>query len=186
MVNSIKKIDPKLRKQYLLGIGLTSISLFFIIRGVNIYGDLVPWSFQDTTTKTILSFLSVTKDPPSLVYILITIGPSFLFLYAVENIKNKVTAFFLVFGRVPLLYYFIHILLIHCLAIIGMLIFGGHWQNMILNKDVFLNAKLINYGYPLFVVYMVWIGIIALLYIPSKKYMIYKANNKGKWWLSYL
>lgn len=113
-------------------------------------------------------------------------GPSLLFVYAVENIKNKVTDFLLVFGRVPLFYYFIHILLIHGLAIIGMLIFGGNWEHMILTKDVFLNQKLINYGYSLFVVYTVWIAVIALLYYPSKKYMIYKANNKDKWWLSYL
>ncbi|WP_298497207.1 heparan-alpha-glucosaminide N-acetyltransferase domain-containing protein [uncultured Algibacter sp.] len=181
-----KDYNPKLRKKYLLSIGFTSIALFFIIRGINIYGNLEPWTIQDTATKTILSFFSVTKYPPSLIYILITMGPSLLFLYAVENIKNKVTDFLLVFGRVPLFYYFIHILLIHGLAIIGMLIFGGNWEHMILTKDVFSNQKLINYGYSLFVVYMVWIAVIALLYYPSKKYMIYKANNKDKWWLSYL
>lgn len=178
--------NPKLRKKYLLGIGTTSIILFFIIRSINIYGDLVPWTIQDTTTKTILSFFSVTKYPPSLAYILVTIGPALLFLYAVENIKNKITDFFLVFGRVPLFYYFLHVLVIHIFAILGMLIFGGDWKNMILTKDVFMNAKLLNYGYSLFAVYLVWIGVIALLYYPSKKYMIYKASNKDKWWLSYL
>lgn len=181
-----KDANPILRKKYLLGIGLTFIALFFIIRGINSYGDLVPWTIQDSTTKTILSFFKVSKYPPSLVYTLITLGPSLLFLYAVERVKNKITDFFLVFGRVPLFYYFLHILLIHVLAIIGILIFGGNWENMILTKDVFMNAKLINYGYSLFAVYMVWIGVIALLYYPSKKYMIYKANNKDKWWLSYL
>ncbi|WP_298550744.1 heparan-alpha-glucosaminide N-acetyltransferase domain-containing protein [uncultured Algibacter sp.] len=181
-----KGYNPPLRNKYLLRIGLTSIVLFFIIRGINMYGDLVPWSVQDTTTKTILSFFNVTKYPPSLVYLLITIGPSLLFLYAIEKVKNKITDFFLVFGRVPLFYYFLHILVIHVLAIIGMLIFGGDWKNMILTSDVFMNAKLLNYGYSLFVVYMVWIGVIALLYYPSKKYMIYKATNKDKWWLSYL
>ena len=69
---------------------------------------------------------------------------------------------------------------------IGMAIFGGNWQDMILTKDVFSSGRLINYGYSLFVVYAVWVGIISLLYFPCRKYMIYKANNKDKWWLSYL
>ena len=181
-----KGFDVAVRKKWLLRIGFTSIALFFIIRGVNVYGDLVPWSTQDTTVKTIFSFFNVTKYPPSLSYLLITMGPSLLFLYWVENIKNKLSGFFLVFGRVPLLYYFLHVFVIHVLAIIGMLIFGGNWKDMILTADVFMNAKLLNYGYSLVVVYCVWISVILLLYPVCKKYMIYKANNKDKWWLSYL
>ena len=181
-----RDFDVTIRKKWLLRMGIGAIALFFILRGINIYGDLVPWEIQDTSTKTIISFFNVTKYPPSLVYVLITIGPSLLFLYAIEKIKNKTTDFFLVFGRVPLFYYFLHVLVIHVFAIIGILIFGGNWKDMILTAEAFQNAKLINYGYSLFVVYMVWIGIIALLYFPSKKYMIYKANNKDKWWLSYL
>jgi len=57
---------------------------------------------------------------------------------------------------------------------------------MIITSDVFMNARLLNYGYPLYVVYIIWIAIVLLLYPISKKYMIYKANNKDKWWLSYL
>ena len=181
-----KDFDVSLRKKWLLILGISAIVLFFIIRGLNIYGDLVPWTTQDTSTKTILSFFNVTKYPPSLAFLLITIGPALLFLYGIETVKNKVSDFLLVFGRVPFFYYFIHVLVIHCLAIVGMLIFGGTWKNMIITADVFANTKLIDYGYSLFVVYLIWIGVIALLYYPSKKYMIYKANNKDKWWLSYL
>lgn len=181
-----KGVDFKKRKKYLIGLGVSSITLFLIIRGINSYGDLVPWSVQDTTTKTILSFFKVSKYPPSLVYLLITVGPAILFLYAIENTKNKLTDFLLVFGRVPLFYYFLHILVIHGLAIIGILIVGGNWTTMILTQDVFINAKLVNYGYSLFIVYLVWIFVVTLLYFPSKTYMAYKANNKDKWWLSYL
>ena len=181
-----KGFDETVRKKWLIRIGVVAIALFFLIRGINIYGDLVPWETQDTTTKTILSFFKVTKYPPSLAYILITMGPSLLFLYAIERVKNKITNFLLVFGRVPLFYYFLHIIIIHSLAILGMMIFDGDWKNMILTADVFNNAKLLNYGYSLLVVYLVWVGVIALLYFPCKKYMIYKAKNKNKWWLSYL
>ncbi|MBP0903933.1 DUF1624 domain-containing protein [Mariniflexile gromovii] len=181
-----KNFDASIRKKWLLTIGLSTTILFFIIRGINLYGDLVPWTIQNTTTKTILSFFNVTKYPPSLSYLLITIGPALLFLYGIESVKNKITDFLLVFGRVPLFYYFLHILVIHVLAIIGILIFGGNWRDMILTAEVFQNAKLINYGYSLLIVYLVWAGVIAFLYFPSKKYMVYKANNKDKWWLSYL
>ena len=181
-----KDFDVKIRKKWLLQMGIGATVLFFIIRGLNMYGDLQPWAIQDTNTKTVLSFFKITKYPPSLAYTLITIGPALLFLYGIENVKNKITDFFLVFGRVPLFYYFLHILVIHVLAIVGILIFGGNWKDMILTKEVFANSGLINYGYSLFIVYLVWVGVIALLYFPSKKYMIYKANNKDKWWLSYL
>jgi len=178
--------DAILRKKYLLRIGFGSIILFFVLRGINIYGDLIPWTEQKNMTYTILSFFNVTKYPPSLVYVLITLGPALLFLYTIESTKNKLTDFFLVFGRVPLMYYFLHVFVIHTLAILGILIFGGEWKNMILTADVFANAKLLDYGYSLTIVYLVWIVVILLLYPISKKYMIYKANNKDKWWLSYL
>ncbi len=126
-----KDFDVSLRKKWLLRLGLGALFLFVILRGFNVYGDLMPWSVQDTTTKSILSFFKVTKYPPSLLFLCITLGPAMIFLYAFENTKNKITDFFLVFVRVPLFYYFLHMLVIHILAIIGILIFGGNWQDMI-------------------------------------------------------
>lgn len=181
-----KDFSEKIRKKWLLILGLSSIAIFLVLRIINVYGDLVPWSIQDNETKTILSFFNVTKYPPSFLYLCITLGPAFLFLYAVENIKNKFTDFFLVYGRVPLFYYFLHVLVIHVIAIIGILIFGGNWRDMILTAENFSNENLSTYGYSLLVVYIVWIGVVLLLYPFCKKYMIYKANNKDKWYLSYL
>jgi hypothetical protein len=146
----------------------------------------VPWSVQDTSTKTILSFFKVTKYPPSLLFLCITIGPALLFLYAFETIKTKVTDFFLVFGSVPLFYYFLHMLVIHVFAVIGLVITGGHWQDMIITAKGFQSQQLLTYGYPLLVVYLVWIGVVLLLYPFCKKYMLYKQAHKEKWWLSYL
>lgn len=181
-----KDFDVSLRKKWLLRLGLGSLFLFVILRGFNLYGDLMPWSVQDTTTKSILSFFKVTKYPPSLLFLCITLGPAMLFLYAFENTKNKITDFFLVFGRVPLFYYFLHMLVIHILAIIGILIFGGNWQDMIVTGKSFMSETLKTYGYSLFIVYVVWISVVLLLYPLCKKYMTYKSNNKDKWWLSYL
>jgi uncharacterized membrane protein len=181
-----KDFDAQVRKNWLLNMGFASIGLFFLLRSLNLYGDLVPWSMQDTTAKTIMSFFSLTKYPPSLLYFCITLGPSLLFLYAIETTKNRLTDFFLVFGRVPLFYYFLHVFVIHAFAIVGILIFGGNWHDMILDAESFSNGNLMSYGYSLFVVYLVWIGIVLLLYPFCKKYMVYKAVNKDKWWLSYL
>lgn len=181
-----KDFDASVRKNWLLNLGFAAIGLFLVMRSLNIYGDLVPWTLQDTTAKTIMSFFNVTKYPPSLLYFCITLGPALVFLFVFENIKNKLTDFFLVFGRVPLFYYFLHVFVIHVLAIVGMLIFGGNWHDMILTAKAFQNGNLATYGYSLFIVYIVWIGVVLLLYPFCKKYMIYKANNKDKWWLSYL
>jgi uncharacterized membrane protein len=85
--------DPALRRKWLLGMGFGAIALFYVIRGINGYGDPVPWSVQKNTTYTLLSFFNVTKYPPSLVYMLITIGPAMLFLAVIEPVKNRPLAF---------------------------------------------------------------------------------------------
>ncbi len=178
--------DRTWRKKWLLGLGFGSMALFFILRGMNVYGDLVPWSVQKNNVYTLLSFFNVTKYPPSLDYLLITTGPSFILLYLLEDVKSKTTDFLLVFGRVPLLFYFLHVLVIHALALLILAFLGGNWQDLILTTEVFMNQKLIDYGYPLWIVYLIWIGVILWLYPVCKKYMVYKASNKQKWWLSYL
>ncbi|MEO6348040.1 MAG: hypothetical protein ABIO60_09045 [Aquaticitalea sp.] len=182
-------VENRFSKYLLYAIGeiiLVVIGLFLLLRTLNIYGDLVPWSMQATTTKTIISFFNVTKYPPSMLYLCIPMGPALLFLCPFETTKNKLTNFFLVFGRVPLFYYFLHVLVIHIFAIVGKLIFKGNWQDIILSAEGFQNGNLATYGYSLIIVYIIWIGIVLFLYPICKKYMVYKAENKDKWWLSYL
>jgi len=180
------EFEVQLRKKWLLRLGLGSILLFLILRGINVYGDPIPWSTQKNGMYTFMSFLNVYKYPPSLLFLLITIGPGFLFLYLTENIQNKLTNFFLVFGRVPFFYYVLHLFLIHIGAMLGLMIIGGNWKDMILDNAVFETDKLANYGYSMLVVYVVWIGLVLLLYPICKRYMEYKVKNKDKWWLSYL
>ena len=79
-----------------------------------------------------------------------------------ETKQGKLTDFFLIFGRVTLFYYFLHMVVIHVFAIIGILIFGGNWQDMIITAEGFTSQKLMTYGYSLFVVYLVWIGVVLL------------------------
>ncbi|MEL6811507.1 MAG: heparan-alpha-glucosaminide N-acetyltransferase domain-containing protein [Bacteroidota bacterium] len=181
-----KEFDPMVRKKWLLILGLGAIGLFLLLRGVNIYGDRILWSTQEHPVYTLLSFFQLTKYPPSLLFLLITLGPSLLFLLAVENIKNKITDFFVVYGRVPLFYYVIHVLVIHVAAILGILITGGDWTLMILTMDSFMNGSLAGYGYSLGLTYLIWMGIVAVMYPICLRYMKYKAANRDKKWLSYL
>ena len=99
-----KDFDAAIRKKWLLRLGVGAIVLFFILRGLNIYGNLTPWAVQKNGIYTFLSFMNITKYPPSLLYVLFTVGCGILFLFFIENIKNKITDFLLAFGRVPFFY----------------------------------------------------------------------------------
>jgi uncharacterized membrane protein len=181
-----KEVDADHRRKILLRIGFAAIGLFAVLRGINIYGDLVPWTVQERGgIYTFLSFMNVTKYPPSLLFLLITLGPAMLFLALIEGIQNRFTDWMVVFGRVPFFYYIIHVFVIHLAAIVGLLITGGDWKIMIVGKDLFF-VGFGDYGYPLYVTYLVWIGVVVLLYFPSRAYMRYKLNNKDKAWLTYL
>ncbi len=83
-------------------------------------------------------------------------------------------------------YYLLHILFIHLFAMLGLIIIGDDWQRMVMGGKNWTIDNSNSYGYPLWAVYIIWIGIVVLLHPISKKYMIYKANNRDKWWLSYL
>lgn len=137
-------------------------------------------------SKDIVSFLDLQKYPPSLLYLLMTLGVAFLILANAEKWKGKIVDFFCTFGRVPFFYYIIHIYLIHLLAMLLAQLTGFGWSNMILTTWIGFAPGLKGYGVSLWAVYAIWIGIIFFLYPICKKYDSYKQNHKDKWWLSYL
>ena len=108
-----------------------------------------------------------------------------IFLALIEGVQNRFTGWMVVFGRVPFFYYIIHVFVLHLAAIIGLLITGGDWTIMIIGRDLFFTG-FGDYGYPLYVTYLVWIAVVVLLYFPCRSYMNYKLNNKDKTWLTYL
>ena len=181
-----KGFDASLRKKWLLRLGTGAIIVFFVLRYINAYGNLTPWSEQESFTYTILSFFNTTKYPPSLLYTLMTIGPALLFLNAIESIQNKFTNILLVIGRVPFFYYIIHLYVIHIIGLIGLAILGFDWRELIYTPSRFLSPYLADKGFDLWVTYAVWLLVIVILYPFCKMFMTYKANNKDKWWLSYL
>ena len=182
-----KYSDPVKRKKILLSLGSLMILLFFALRLPNIYGDAAHWSRQSSPLFSFLSILNASKYPPSLLYLLMTLGPGLIFLAFTEKVNNKAVQFISVFGRVPLLYYVIHIYLIHFLALLAIEFSPGYnWSDMILFKPKLLNENLIGYGFSLSVVYFIWIGIVIGLYPLCRWYDKYKIKNKQNKWLSYL
>src|SRR5690606_18426134 len=181
-----KSVDPLQRKKQLIFLGLMSMVLFIAIRFTNFYGDAVPWSVQKNTVFTIMSFLNLTKYPPSLLYILMTMGPLLLMLAFMEKPLNRFTNFISVFGRVPLFYYILHLYLIHLLGMLAAAFTGFDWSDMILTTWVSLDPGLVGYGFNLGIVYLVWIFVVLSLYPACKWYDKYKMTHKEKWWLSYL
>jgi len=180
-----KAFEPLKRKKLFNIIGIASILFFLILRGINIYGNLLPWKDYGNFTQNLFSFLNLTKYPPSLSFLLVTLGGAFLFLANSENLKGKVVNFFCVFGRVPFFFYIIHIYLIHFLALMVAEFTGFGWQKMILPALPFRVEELKGFGFNLAIVYLVWFFVIALLYPLCKKFDTYKQNNKDKRWLSY-
>jgi uncharacterized membrane protein len=178
---------PHLKRKRIFNlIGIAALAVLLVIRGTNIYGDTYPWKNYGSTMQNLFSFLNFNKYPPSLSFLLATLGPSFLFLANSEKLKGRVVNFFCVFGRVPFFYYIIHIYLIHLLALIlaGFSDFG--WRKMILPAMPFRVEALKGFGFNLVTVYLIWIAIVLALFPLCKSFDKYKQAHKEKWWLSYL
>jgi len=177
----------KKRVSILIATGIFAIVLFIVLRYINFYGDPVKWTPQKNSFFTFLSFLKVNKYPPSLLYVLITIGSACLFLGLMERVQNWFVRIVSVYGRVPMFYYLLHIYLIHLLAvIISMLTPGEDWHIWILDQPLWFTQSLKGYGFSLPFAYSVWAIIVIALYPICKQYDRYKQSHKEKWWLSYL
>ncbi len=176
------------RKTILTRVGLSFLAGFILLRFINHYGDPNPWHTQKNALFTIMSFCNVTKYPPSLFYILMTIGPALLFLAFTEKPLNALTAKISVFGRVPFFYYLIHIYLLHTIALIASMTQGHPASQMTgLTKWVTANESLKGYGFGLPVVYLVWMIVVVALYPLCKRFDAYKRQHQAeKAWLSYL
>jgi len=167
---AIFKLESEKRRKLLLTLGFSAIALFVIIRMFNIYGDPGIWTTQGAWYRTILSFIDIHKYPPSLDYLLITLGPALLLLSLLEKAQNKLTDIFVIYGRVPMFYYILHLYLLHITAIVVTII-CAHTG--------------ITFGFGLPVVYFVWISVVITLYFPCRWYMNYKRTHKY-WWLGYI
>ncbi len=137
--------DPAERRKILRITGFSLIALLVVLSAFNIYGDPVPWSVQRNGVFTILSFLNVSKYPPSLLYLCITLGPGLLLLSAIEHTKNRLTNLFMVYGNVPLFYYVLHWYLLRILSVATFYL-SGYGSKDIVNPRLMFMFRPENIG----------------------------------------
>ena len=181
----VKYHNTSKRRRYFLCAGLGCILLFLILRVLNMYGDPNFWHPQQNFIQTLMAILNTTKYPASLQYILMTIGPSLIVLSCIDFVKNKISHFFSIFGRVPLFFYVIHLYLIHLLAILFMIALGRNWQEYIFTVSSFTTRSSAHTGFNLIIVYVVWVFVLALMYPLCLWYNTFKNKHKSSWWKSY-
>ena len=161
------------------------MALFIALRLINRYGDPQPWQYQPSAVYTFLSFLNVTKYPPSLMYACMTLGPALLFLPALENVQNRFTKVMNTFGRVPFFYYLLHVYSIHLLCVGLYFIQGFTFKDLFSKPMSFAFRPDSGFGIALPYVYIVWLAVLVLCYYPSRWYDRYKSTH-SKWWLGYI
>jgi uncharacterized membrane protein len=178
------KFPSKNRKSTLFSIGLISFLIFIFLRTLNIYGDPSRWYQTGTQTFTLLSYLNLTKYPPSADYIFLTLGIAVIVLGLLDDIPKNSFSFLRVFGRVPFFFYVLHIYFIHAVNVILFFAQGFTAKDISPQTSPFLfhpDAM----GLNLICVYLVWICIIIILFPICRKYDRYKSSHH-QWWLSYL
>jgi len=160
--------------------GLLTLA-FVALRALDVYGDPSPRLDAAAPALLAMSFLNLTKYPPSLLFLLMTLGPALVALVLLRRAKGPVAGVFVTFGRVPFLFYVTHIYLVHALAVAAGAAQG--YPASAMRTIAFQLPE--GYGFGLPVIYAVWIGVVALLYPLCRWYAALKARSRA-WWLSYL
>jgi len=176
------------RQQWLLRAGIGVTAAFFVLRGINVYGDPVKWSVQTSTALTVISFFNLNKYPPSLLFLLMTLGPVLLFLRAVDSRTPRALEPARIIGKVPMFYFLVHFPLIHLIAVTVCYALNGsaHWMFESPSLDKFPFTTPPVWGFSLPIVYFVWATVVVVSYPLCKWYASVKQRRADLWWLSYL
>jgi uncharacterized membrane protein len=168
------------RRKWMLRLGLALTLAFVLLRAINVYGDPHHWSAQQNALFTFFSFLNCEKYPPSLLYLLMTLGPAIAMLALFDRELGAWSRPLVIFGRVPLFYYLLHLPLLRVLVI--------GWAVVKYGKQVFTLAQdqpPPDWGYSLPVVYLIWLAVVLLLY-PACRWFAGVKQRRREAWLSYL
>jgi uncharacterized membrane protein len=195
---ALYQLDARQRRRILLIMGSVATVLFFILRAINLYGDPSPRSSQPSAVFTVLSFLNTTKYPPSLLFLLMTLGPALLALAWFEpkhdvlavprpsrqSRWDKIRKAFIMFGRVPLFFYLLQWPTAHLISVLVHLA-AGKSVSWMFGSQIGTSGPPPGVGFNLAVVYGCWIVGIVLLY-PLCKWFAGVKQRRKNWWLSYL
>jgi uncharacterized membrane protein len=156
------------RRKALIGLGLGCLGLLALLRGFNIYGETLPWVGGETAVQTLMSFINFTKYPPSLDFLLITLGSALLLLAWFETQRNKVMDALEVFGSAPMFFYIVHLYVLLIGYRVLLAIFGPT-QGELYGVDDF---------------YWVWVVsalMTLLLYYPTRVFANFKHRTTMAW-----
>ena len=163
--------------------GAALLVIFVVLRLINVYGDPSPWSVQPRGwLYTMLSFVNVTKYPPSLQFNLLTVGIGMLLLAAFTKHRSRLTEWLQVFGQVPFFYFILHLALISLAALIWTSVLFGRYVNLGFTNPADWPKE---YEPSLLRVVIIWVIVVVVLYFPCRWFANYRKVNRSKW-LSYL
>lgn len=187
---SIFAWTPERRRRVLVGGGLAAIGAFVVLRLLNGYGNPVPWAPQSSAAMTVVAFLNTAKYPPSLMFVLMTLGPAAVLLACFDRRAFGSTHPLVVFGRVPFAYYVVHFWLLH-VAAAALLLWrygGAAWAGVWMPLPSMGGARDAfppDLGYSLPWVYVAWIAVVVALY-PAARWLAGLKARRRDWWLAYL
>lgn len=183
-------MEREVRRRYLLIAGAAATAGFVVVRALNGYGEPTPWETQRSPIYTVLSFLNTSKYPPSLDFLLMTLGPSFIALACFDRPGLKRFNPLVVYGQVPLFYFVAHFYVAHAAAaVLALLRYGRNALGFIFQPVPSMGGppELFppQFGYDLWVAYLVWALIVVGLY-PACRWLAGVKARRRDWWLSYL
>lgn len=175
--------DGARRRRLLLTAGVTSIAVFLLLRAMNGYGNPVPWRPQATPALTVVSFLNVLKYPPSLQFLLMTLGLTAVALAVADRARGAVARVFTVYGRVPLFFYVAHIVVVHAVAVLVAFAQSGEWRRI----QAVTHPEAIPpwFGLSLSGVYVAWACVVAAMYLPCRA-VDHRKSTRAAWWWRYV
>jgi uncharacterized membrane protein len=182
----VMRMSPERRRRLCLWLGAGLVAAFVALRAANLYGDPRPWGPQRSPAFTALSFVNTTKYPASLLFLLMTLGPTVAILPLLERARGRAARALALFGRVPFLYYVLHLPLIHGVAVLLALTrYGTVIPWLTANQPMLAPEPPAGYGYGLAVVYAVTLIVVAILYVPCRWLAGVKERRRDRW-LSFL
>lgn len=163
-----KAMDPARRARILTGLGLACLALLGLLRGFNIYGETLPWTHQQDFVHTLMSWVNFTKYPPSLDFLLLTLGAGFLLLPRLEAMSNAFTRVLATFGGAPMFYYILHLYVLLAMQLLLVAIVGAN------HGDRFG----LDHFWP---VWLISIALLPVLYFPCRAFARYKRTTDKAW-----
>ena len=153
---------------FALGLGLACLALLAFLRGFNIYGETLPWTQQQDLLRTVMSFVNFTKYPPSLDFLLLTLGVGFLLFPRLEAMSNAFTRVLATYGGAPMFYYILHLYVLLAMQLLLVAIVGpNHGERFGLDQF-----------WP---VWLISLALLPVLYLPCRAFARYKRTTDKAW-----